>query len=269
MSRPIPTRRRRIQSAISDIDDDRIDGVLSIPRASATVATTAERPGRRAGAQLIEVDFDDARNFGSIPHATGISGSTPGDGEVAITEDLADTLEVETGDEVVGYLYGQAIDLEVTQVLPRLGVAGYWRGFEQTSSNAFVAPGTFESTLAGQSAARSSGSWSWPPERCRGRRHRLVGFTTRRVWKRWLNIVIAALAAANIVVGFLEFGFRQATGALAIVTGALLYATATPRALWTTPSTPIPGRRRSPTGTPTAAGRVPARPPTPLRRGCW
>ena len=77
-------------------------------------------------------------------------------------------------------------------------------------------------------------------------------FTTRRVWKRWLNIVIAALAAANIVVGFLEFGFRQATGALAIVTGALLYATATPRALWTTPSTPIPGRLRSPTGGPAA-----------------
>ena len=67
-------------------------------------------------------------------------------------------------------------------------------------------------------------------------------FTTRRVWKRWLNIVIAALAAANIVVGFLEFGFRQATGALAIVTGALLYATATPRALRTTPGTvPRPG----------------------------
>jgi diacylglycerol kinase family enzyme len=56
-------------------------------------------------------------------------------------------------------------------------------------------------------------------------------FTTRRVWKRWLNIVIAALAVANIVLGFVQFGYRQATGALAIVTGALLYATATPRAL--------------------------------------
>ena len=56
-------------------------------------------------------------------------------------------------------------------------------------------------------------------------------FTTRRVWKRWLNVAIAALAATNIVLGFVEFGFRQATGALAIVAGALLYATATPRAL--------------------------------------
>jgi diacylglycerol kinase family enzyme len=56
-------------------------------------------------------------------------------------------------------------------------------------------------------------------------------FTTRRVWKRWLNIAIAALAIANIVLGFLEFGFRQAAGAAAIVIGALAYATAARRAL--------------------------------------
>ena len=42
-------------------------------------------------------------------------------------------------------------------------------------------------------------------------------FTTRRVWKRWLNIAIAALAVANIVLGFLEFGYRQAAGALGLV----------------------------------------------------
>jgi diacylglycerol kinase family enzyme len=56
-------------------------------------------------------------------------------------------------------------------------------------------------------------------------------FTTRRVWKRWLNIVIATLAALNIVLGFLEFGIRQAAGALAITAGALTYATGTRRAL--------------------------------------
>ena len=62
-------------------------------------------------------------------------------------------------------------------------------------------------------------------------------FTTRRVWKRWLNIVIAALAVANILLGFLEFGFRQAAGAAAIVLGSLAYATAARRAL-----RPPPGR---------------------------
>jgi diacylglycerol kinase family enzyme len=79
-------------------------------------------------------------------------------------------------------------------------------------------------------------------------------FTTRRVWKRWLNIVIAALAAANIVLGFLEFGFRQATGALAIVTGALLYVTAARRALWTTASTGSHPELASPTGGPDGGG---------------
>jgi diacylglycerol kinase family enzyme len=56
-------------------------------------------------------------------------------------------------------------------------------------------------------------------------------FTTFKVWKRWLNIAIAVLAVANIVLGFVEFGYRQAAGALAIAAGALLYAVAARRAL--------------------------------------
>ncbi len=103
-------------------------------------------------------------------------------------------------------------------------------------------------------------------------------FTTRRVWKRWLNIAIATLAVANIVLGFVEFGFRQATGALAIVAGALLYATATPRALrppagarsggglWTTPRTTSGPGLASPTGGPDDGGPgsgVPGQPTSP------
>lgn len=72
-------------------------------------------------------------------------------------------------------------------------------------------------------------------------------FTTRRVWKRWLNIVLATLAAANVVLGFLEFGYRQAAGALAIVTGALAYASATRHALRPSPLRPSARRAtRSP-----------------------
>ena len=56
-------------------------------------------------------------------------------------------------------------------------------------------------------------------------------FTTRRVWKRWLNLAVATLAVASIVLGFLEFGFRQAAGAAAIVLGSLAYATTARRAL--------------------------------------
>jgi diacylglycerol kinase family enzyme len=89
-------------------------------------------------------------------------------------------------------------------------------------------------------------------------------FTTRRVWKRWLNIAIATLAAANVLLGLLEFGYRQAAGALAIVAGALAYATAArralrptgphPRGLWTTSSSPPPGGVASPTGGPDGGG---------------
>ncbi len=139
-----------VEESIANIEDDRIDGVLSLTSAAATVATTADDPLAEPGAQLIEVDFHDARSFGGDAAATGISGATPGDGEVALTEDLAQTLEVEQGAEVVGYLYGEAVDLEVTQVLPRIGVAGYWRGLETTSANAFVAPGTFDEVIGGE-----------------------------------------------------------------------------------------------------------------------
>jgi putative ABC transport system permease protein len=146
-----PDEATRVESTISGLEDDRIDGVLSITSAPATVATAGDDPVAEPGAQFIEADFEEARSFGGDAAATGMSGSTPGAGEVAVTEDLAETLMVESGDEVVGYLYGQELDLEVTRVLPRLGVAGYWRGMETTSPNAFVAPGTFEDVTGGES----------------------------------------------------------------------------------------------------------------------
>ena len=79
-------------------------------------------------------------------------------------------------------------------------------------------------------------------------------FTTRRVWKRWLNIVIAALAVANILLGFLEFGFRQAAGAAAIVIGCLAYATAARRALRPAGGLWTAGAASSAAGSPSRAG---------------
>jgi diacylglycerol kinase family enzyme len=81
-------------------------------------------------------------------------------------------------------------------------------------------------------------------------------FTTRRIWKRWLNIILAALAVANILLGFLEFGFRQAVGAAAIVLGSLAYATAARRALRPPPGRGpwTPGTAPSPAGLPSRAG---------------
>ncbi|MGH2752653.1 MAG: ABC transporter permease [Actinomycetota bacterium] len=142
-----PDQAANVEESVAGIEDDRIDGVLSLTTAAATLATTEDDPLAEPGAQLVEVDFDAARGFGGDAVATGISGPTPGEGEVAVTEDLAETLELQQGDEVAGYLYGARIDLEVTEILPRIGIAGYWRGFETTSANAFVAPGTLDGII--------------------------------------------------------------------------------------------------------------------------
>ena len=82
-------------------------------------------------------------------------------------------------------------------------------------------------------------------------------FTTRRVWKRWINLAIAGLAVANVVLGLVELSVGQTVGALAIVAGVLGYATAARRALQ--PAGPL----RSPSGGPSGQGQgshAPSRP---------
>jgi putative ABC transport system permease protein len=140
---PDPAQAEKLAADLAALDDPRIDGVLSMLRAPAAVSlqrgddTLAE-----PSAQLVEVDFDEARAFGGDPSATGISGAAPGPGEAVVTEDLAETLEAVPGDRVRASLYGRSVTFEIVRVLPRLGVAGFWTGFESTSPNAFVAPGT-------------------------------------------------------------------------------------------------------------------------------
>jgi diacylglycerol kinase family enzyme len=73
-------------------------------------------------------------------------------------------------------------------------------------------------------------------------------FTTRRVWKRWLNIAIATLVVLNTVVGMVEFGVIQAAGTLAIAAGALAYASATRRALRPAAGPGEPGVAHRPAG---------------------
>jgi diacylglycerol kinase family enzyme len=79
-------------------------------------------------------------------------------------------------------------------------------------------------------------------------------FTTRRVWKRRLYLGIAVLAVANVALGLLEFGVEQAVAALAIVAGALGYATAAGHALRPPAGRARAGRRPGPAGTAATAG---------------
>jgi len=139
---------RKIETEIAALDDERIDGVISLLTARAAVASDASGDiVAEPDAQLIEIDFAAANDFGSDPQITGVTGATPGLGEVVIGEDLAEALDVAEGDRVTAHLYGEEVDLQVTGVLPRTGLAGFWLGFQSTSMNAFVAPGTIADTV--------------------------------------------------------------------------------------------------------------------------
>ena len=148
---PDPRRARAIVADVDALGSDAIDGVTSWVAVPAAVASQSSgRTRAEPEAQIIELDFEDARRFGDDPEATGISGPTPVGRSTAISADLAETLGAEEGDDITAYLYGRPLRLEVVRVLPRLGLAGYWRGFESTSSNAFVAPRTIDDVAGGR-----------------------------------------------------------------------------------------------------------------------
>jgi diacylglycerol kinase family enzyme len=56
-------------------------------------------------------------------------------------------------------------------------------------------------------------------------------FTTRRVWKRWLNLGIVALAIAGLVTQLVYLGLAHTVEVLAVAVAALAYAAATRHAL--------------------------------------
>ena len=147
---PEQGQARRALAALEDIKGRHIDGVTSLVAAEASFAS--DDSGRRLAepeGQLIELDFNEGRAFGSDPAATGISGPTPRPGRVVLGEDLAEQLEVGERDEVAVYLYGERVELVVDRILPRIGLAGFWLGIESTSPNAFVAPGTIRQLTRG------------------------------------------------------------------------------------------------------------------------
>ncbi len=151
-----PERGAAINDALADFDDPNVDGVLALTTADVATATTSEPRRGEANSQLLEVDFASARDFGDDPAATGISGETPGVGEVVVGEDLARSLAVGVGDEIDIFARSESLRLRVTDVLPQRGIAGFWIGFESTSNNLLVAPGTLAAELpAASETARS------------------------------------------------------------------------------------------------------------------
>ncbi len=152
---PDPQRAAALEQALAASDDPRIDGVMSLVAVEGSVATTEDDVLAEPEAQIIEADFERARAFGDDPDATGMAGPTPAPGEVVISEDLATTIAARVGDEVEVFLYGSELEMRVARILPRLGIAGFWLGFESKSANAFVAPGTIEGAI-GEEPPRGS-----------------------------------------------------------------------------------------------------------------
>ena len=145
------------------------DGVLAAVAADATLVSSGDSAGDSSAAstqevipsaRLVEVDFDWAKEFDEGPAATGLSGPTPGPGEVVLGRDTADSLGVGPGDSVEAYAYGQFRLLQVSRILPREGIAGYASEFEPESLNAFVELGTISDMIAGAGVSDNS----QPPE---------------------------------------------------------------------------------------------------------
>jgi putative ABC transport system permease protein len=143
-----PAQATQIEDEVAAIDDPRIEGVMSAYSSRAAIASSDSGQDRaEPDGQLVEFDFAAAQEFGDDPAATGVSGTPPDEGAAVITDDLANELQVEPGDSMIAYLYGEEIELEVDRILPQLGLAGFWTGFESTSPNAFVSAGTIDSIV--------------------------------------------------------------------------------------------------------------------------
>jgi putative ABC transport system permease protein len=129
-----------------------VDGVLKAVVDQAA-ATRMDGTNEYAEPRVLawEVDFADARRFGGDPHATGISGRTPGLAEAVLNEELAKSVHAKKGDTIDIFLYGQIQRLDVIGVLPQRGLAGMGIG-STVNRNVFLAPGS----LANAAAARGA-----------------------------------------------------------------------------------------------------------------
>jgi putative ABC transport system permease protein len=141
-----------LQNLLADLPEQQeVDGVLFGLRASGTVGARLdqEEPAAQPNVTLLEMNFDQARDFGGDRSATGLGETpTPERGELVISRDLAEELEVEVGDRVTLFAYGSEQELAVSVVLPRVGLAGFSTAQSSQSFNAFPAPGTVAGLLA-------------------------------------------------------------------------------------------------------------------------
>ncbi len=139
-----PHEQRLLVRELRALDPSHADGVLPLATLEAATTSTGPRVLAAPRTQLVALDFSAARAFGGDPHATGISGPTPGLGHAAISVDLARALRVGAGDRIAVHAYGQRTPLVVDRVLPRRGLAGFSLDPAPEAQNVLVSRETFD-----------------------------------------------------------------------------------------------------------------------------
>jgi putative ABC transport system permease protein len=156
----------RALAAISTPAIPGTDGVLGIETAGAVPASTAGDRRAEPAAVMVEVDFDQARDFGSDPRLGGLAdaGPTPTDDQVVIGERLATTLAVGAGDAIELFAYGGSKMFTVRQVVADVGLVGYAPvrsnrpdGGGTRPTAVFVPPGTIDVMAAAATAPLAAG----------------------------------------------------------------------------------------------------------------
>ncbi|MGQ0803474.1 MAG: FtsX-like permease family protein [Actinomycetota bacterium] len=148
----------RLRERLAGFESNDVDGTLPATVVPAAAATVGENRRAEPQAQLLEVDFAEARRFGGDPEATGVDGDTPAAGHAVIGEDVADELRVGAGDDIEVFAYGQSLRLTVDRVLEQRGIAGLWFGLETRSPNVFVALGTIAELFAAAPPPNTAGN---------------------------------------------------------------------------------------------------------------
>lgn len=121
-------------------DNPNVDGLLS---AHLTDAAAQAGSGSDALAEprvlLWGLDLKAASLFGAAAGSSGLSGPTPGPGEVVINQPLAAALHVGPGDRINLYFFGYVHAMRIARVVPERGLAGAGLG-GTVNRNAFVSP---------------------------------------------------------------------------------------------------------------------------------
>jgi putative ABC transport system permease protein len=136
-----------VEGAVRSSGLDTVDGVLPVSVATAALELPAGREGdARAvpSVRVVGLDLADAQGFGGDPTLTGLDGLDTPDlstGTIVLHERTAERLGARSGDLVQVHAYDAAHQLEVSQVVDEVGLAGY--------GGAIVSADTFASLTEG------------------------------------------------------------------------------------------------------------------------